>query len=167
ANGNTSTSQNWSNDIAPGNGHNLIFTGTTNRSVSNTLSSVNSIRFDAAAGAFTVGGNDLSISAGVTNLSASAQTINANLMLLAAQAFDAGSATAGALAFGGAINTNGKTLTVTGSNPTTISNAITGAGGLNKQGGGVLTLSPAVTHSYGGATNVTGGTLIVHGTLGA
>src|SRR4051812_26434419 len=162
-----STAQNWSNDVAPGNGHNLVFAGTTNRNVSNTLSSVNSLRFDGTAGAFTIGGSDLSISAGVANLSASAQAINTNLLLLAAQTFDAGTATGGALAFGGTINTNGKTLTVGGLNPTTISNAISGAGGLNKQGGGVLTLSPSVTHTYGGATNVTGGTLIVHGTLGA
>jgi autotransporter-associated beta strand protein len=167
ANGNTSTGQNWSNDVAPGNGHNLTFAGTTNRNVNNMLSSANSLRFASGAGAYTIAGNDLSISAGVTNLSGSLQTINTNLLLLANQTFDAGSSSGGELAFGGAINSNGKTLTVTGADNATISGAISGSGALNKQGAGALTLAPSVTHTYGGATSVTGGTLIVRGTLGS
>lgn len=167
ANGNTATAQNWSNDVAPGNGHNLTFAGTTNTNVTNSLASVNSLRFSSTAGAFTVGGSALSISAGISNLSGNAQTINPNLLLLLDQTFDSGSVAGGGVVIGGAINTNGKTLTIIGANNTTISGAISGAGALNKQGAGALTLSPSVTHTYSGATNVTGGTLIVHGTLGA
>ncbi len=66
SNGNWSTSLNWA--AAPSNGSNLIFAGTTRLSNRNeTLTSVGSMTFDSTAGAFTILGNALSISGGITN----------------------------------------------------------------------------------------------------
>lgn len=61
------------------------------------------------------------------------------------------------LAGGGTINTNGFN--------STISQAITGAGGLTKTGTGTLTLSG--TSTFNGASKVNGGTLLVTGAIGS
>src|SRR5262249_769489 len=67
--------------------------------------------------------------------------------------------------FDGAINNNSNTLIVDGHGNTTINGVISGSGGLNKQGSGILTLSAANT--YNGTTTISGGTLIVTGSLAA
>ncbi len=59
----------------------------------------------------------------------------------------------------GYVDSNGKNVT--------ISNVISGAGGLIKQGTGTLTLGTAgspITQAYAGSTTVTAGTLIINGT---
>jgi autotransporter-associated beta strand protein len=60
--------------------------------------------------------------------------------------------------------TNEGVLTFNRSNDSSYGGAITGAGVVNKQGAGTLTLSG--TSTYTGATNVTAGTLLVNGALG-
>lgn len=68
-------------------------------------------------------------------------------------------ATAGSYSFSGpgAIRVSSGTLPVIANGSATIGNAITGAGGLAKSGGGTLTL--AGTDSFTGGTTVSGGTL--------
>jgi autotransporter-associated beta strand protein len=62
----------------------------------------------------------------------------------------------------GAVNMNGKALTVRGAGNTIINGAISSTGGsLTKTGGGTLTLSAA--NNYTGATHVFGGTLLING----
>ncbi len=66
-------------------------------------------------------------------------------------------ATTSTLTLGGAIDTNGKTLTVDGAGNTTATGVISGSGMLVKEQAGNLTLSGANT--YSGGTTVSGGTI--------
>lgn len=63
-----------------------------------------------------------------------------------------------------ALGTNGAALDTNGNN-VTLASAISGAGVLAKQGGGILTLTASST--YTGATNVSGGMLQVDGSIAA
>lgn len=163
--GNVSTANNWSNNIAPAVGHNLAFAGSTNTSVINTLATVNKITFNSGASPFTFGGGALTVNGGgIVNASGNVQTVNANVTLGANQSFDTGSVANGALAIGGTVNTSGKALTVTGSNNGTFSNVVSGTGSLTKQGSGRLTMATGVTQTYSGTTTVSQGSLFVNGT---
>jgi autotransporter-associated beta strand protein len=155
------TSSNWSNSndwaSAPSDGNSLIFDGTARTSNSNnTLTSVGSLTFRDTAGAFTLSGNALTVTGGITNYSTNTQTINLNLTLGAAQQFNAAN---GNIAVGGTIATGGNTLTVAGAANTTLSGAISGLGALAKNDSGTLMLSG--NNSYSGGTTVGGGTLVV------
>ncbi len=157
--GTTSAGTGWTNTRQPGNGHDLHFASTVATSLTNTLSSVNSLTFDSGAGAITLGSGSLSVAAGITNNSASSQSVNSNLTLSAPQSFTANS---GALSFGGSsIDNGGNLLSVAGASATSISNVISGSGGLSKSGAGVLTLSG--NNGYSGATSITAGKVKVTG----
>ncbi len=165
---NWSTAANWSGAGITGkpvNGNSIAFNGTPASLTSNNdaLTSFYNISFNGTAtpitngptttnaGAYTLTGNALTINGGVDNNSTNTQTINIPLTLGAAQSFNA---TNGNLVFGGTTLTNGGfRLTVAGANNTSISNAISGAGDLLKQGAGTLTLSG---NSTGWAANNTG-----------
>jgi autotransporter-associated beta strand protein/T5SS/PEP-CTERM-associated repeat protein len=72
--------------------------------------------------------------------------------------------TIGSLAGAGSVTLGAATLTTGNDNTsTTFSGAISGTGGLVKQGTGALTLTGA--SSYTGATNINAGTLVVNGSL--
>jgi autotransporter-associated beta strand protein len=161
----------------PGSNTNVFFSTTTPApaNLSNTLGqdfSIASLTFTAGAAAVTIGGsNNLTIgSGGITNLSANAQTVNtASLTLGAAQTYNAGTVAGGSLTIGtlgsSTLSNSGFLLTVNGTNNTTINSAISGAGGLTYSGSGALALNGA--NSYGGATNVSSGTVNVIGSLGS
>ena len=154
-NGNWSTTSNW--NFAPANSGSLVFSGSTQDAVTNdSLTNVRSITFNNNAAAFTLSGNALTISGGVTNNSTSAQTIGLNLTLSAAQQFNAAS---GNLTVNGTIATGGNALTVTGSSNTTLAGAVSGSGSVVKSGAGMLTLS--ANNSYSGDTTVAAGNLVV------
>lgn len=76
---------NWNRaNLLPANGDSLMFAGSTRRSNSNThLSSIANLTFAAGAGAFTLGGNHLSVSGDIKNLSGNRQTINLPVTLSA------------------------------------------------------------------------------------
>jgi autotransporter-associated beta strand protein len=143
-------------NYAPTDGDSLIFAGTTRlTNTNNTLTGIGSITFNSGAGAFMLSGNALTVSGGITNNAANAQTVGMNLSLSAAQQFNAAS---GDLTVSGAVANGGNLLTVTGSSNTTLSNAVSGAGGLTKTSSGLLTMSG--NSSYSGGTTVNGtGTL--------
>ena len=85
------------------------------------------ITFNTGASAFTIGGNDLSLSAAITNNSTALQTINNNLTLTAATA-------------------------IAGTGSVTLGGTIGGAFALNKTTAGTLTLNGANSTFSGGTT---------------
>ena len=160
-NGNWSPGTNWS--TAPANGNNLVFSGTTQTSTSNnSLTSVGAITFDGTAGAFSLSGNALTAAGGITNFSASTQTVNLNLTLSAAQQF--GAFGGGGLTINGTVANGGNALTLNGPSNMTLAGVISGTGSLTKEGTGTATLS--ANNTYSGNTTVNNGTLVaghVHG----
>jgi fibronectin-binding autotransporter adhesin len=146
----------WTNNAAPpATGAKIYYSGAGGLSTNNVATAINGLTFRSGAGAYTVTGDALSLgNLGIVNLSTATQTVNLGLTLLADQSFNAAN---GELAFGGTVDLDTFTLTVTGTEDTTMSGAISGAGGLVKTGLGVLTLDGANTYS--------GGTLISAGGL--
>jgi autotransporter-associated beta strand protein len=156
--GNWSSAANWS--IAPADGNNLVFTGSTRTTNTNNgfLHSVGTITFDSNASAFTLNGTDLSIATGVVNNSTSAQTININLALSTSQTFNAGS---GNIAFGGTVSLGASTLTAGGPNNITFGGSVSGTGagaGVAKIGAGTVTFN-APSNNIHGPLQITGGTV--------
>jgi fibronectin-binding autotransporter adhesin len=138
-NANFSTGLNWTNHLAPGYvGDSLEFAGTTQLSPNMDHSyTITSLLFDSGAGAFTIGtGNSsaLTLSGGVVNNSANAQTLNVPITFTGAETINAA---AGNIALGGVLS---------------------GASSVSKIGNNALTLS-AAGNSFSGNLGVTGGTL--------
>lgn len=146
---------NWTTGVAPQAGDDLQFSAApisiTNNNDFAAGTLFNSITFLGAAGqAYTLNGNAITLGAGgLTNLSSATNTISfTGITLGAAQSWNA---TAGPLNVTSDLDLSGFTLTVDGAQNTTISGAISGAGGgsgLAKSGAGTLTLTG--TNSYGG-----------------
>lgn len=139
-----STSNNWSpNGAPPANaGHDLVF-ATGNKLGNNADGAswtLNSLSFATNAGAFTLGGSALYIGAGgVTNHSASLQTINNSIYLTANQTW---TATSGGLSFGSSYNdAQGKNVTLSGAGDITVSGQMNNAGTLTLTGSGTRTFS--------------------------
>ena len=154
---------NWNGNNTPLNGDSLLFAGTTQTNTTNDVSPqllANAIVFSNTAGTFAISGNALTVSNGITNLSANAQTFSNAVTLGAAQTFNA---SAGNLTFAGNIANGGNLLTVDGSGNSTFSQQISGAGGLTKNGAGSLILSG--TSTYNGATTLNAGTTRVSGSI--
>ena len=137
ASNNWSDNNNWGG-VAPGQYAPVVFSGNTR------LNNVNDstpgtpyygIAFTPTAGSFTVSGNQANLAFDVVNNSANAQTIAMNLGLQQDTNFN------------------------TAAGDMTISGVIDGAFAVNKTGSHTLVLSGANT--YGGATNVSAGTLVV------
>jgi fibronectin-binding autotransporter adhesin len=158
-----STASNWNPDGVPANNGTagLAFAGTTRLAPDMDANwNINSLTFNSGAGAFTLsstGGFVLTIQGGgITNNSASTETINNAITLGASQTW---SATSGALSFGGNIANGGFLLTITGGLNTTANGVISGTGGLAKTGAGALTLSG--TNTYSGGTTFNTGTVSI------
>lgn len=136
---NWSTAANWSGNAVAASATDtaLRFGGATRLTPTATSAfSLNSITFEAGAGAFTLGGSALTLTAGgsVTNNSSSLQTLaNSGVTLSGASTWNSGAA------------------------GLSVSSVLSGSGSLTKTGTGVLTLSGANT--YGGATTINAGTL--------
>jgi autotransporter-associated beta strand protein len=149
-NNNWSTGGDWVGGTAPvtgaGNTQKVDFTGSTRLSPAmNNNYSVNAVKFDTSASAFTIGegGNTLTLDGAVPSIiqqSASAQTISG-----------------GTVAF----STNG-VIDVTGAGALTISSALSGTGNITKLDNGTVNLS-GNNNAYSGAITVLGGTLSVSG----
>ena len=126
ANDNWTTPANWTVDLNyPGTGDSVIFAGSVRLTPNNDNIAglqLNQISFGPTAGAFTLGGNALSLSGGIVNNSLNKQTINMPLTLAGNQSFNAA---LGQLVFGGTIN-GGHTLTLNGANTITLGAAVGG-----------------------------------------
>lgn len=124
---NWKTGANWGG-TAPGASQNLIFSGTTRLTPYNDNTAgwnVAGIRFHADAGAFTLSGNSIALSGGVTNNSTSTQTLDLNMTTGGHLIFDA--------AAGDMVSTKG----------------IGGTHSIRKEGLGTLTLKGNNTWSGG------------------
>lgn len=142
-----STAANWSGGVAPTAGDSLVFAGTTRTSSTNDLAagtSFASIEFQK--GNFTLAGNSIALSGGVTvdSTATTTDTISLNVAL-------GGSATT--------VDVEGTALSVSGT--------VSGSSGLSKAGAGTLTLSGS--NSYSGSTTIAAGALNIRnsGALGS
>ena len=166
------TAGNWSGGV-PTNTSIATFNTVAGLKTALTLSaasSANSLSFSAAGGANaytfdtagTVNNDVLTLTAGITNSDAAAQTFYNAFTLAGSQSW---TATSGAMNFNGNVNlgagANSYTLTVNGASPVAIAGVIanggTPAGNLVYAGTGTLTLSG--TNTYTGTTSVNSGTL--------
>ncbi|HXI69261.1 MAG TPA: autotransporter-associated beta strand repeat-containing protein [Verrucomicrobiae bacterium] len=153
ANNNWSTGGNWDQDSVPGFPIDLTFAGSTRLNNNNDLSSitVSSITFGNAAGAFTIGGNDITLSGSIgfnANPAVSiTQTVNLGLTWTANQTLNL--PTNGNLTLGGNISSAANNLTKTGAGTLT-------SGGVNSFAG----------YSVNGGTNIITGSTTVSGTGG-
>jgi autotransporter-associated beta strand protein len=161
---------NWSTGFNPAisNSANVTFVGAggvaTNDIASGTLSTLGSLTFDGSnsytlqANAGSAGSTSaLAITGNITNNSTATQTINLTTSYAASKTINANT---GNFVIGGNMSIgNGASLTVLGSNSTTISGAISGLGGLTKNGTGALTLSGSNT--YSGGTSLLAGEVVI------
>jgi autotransporter-associated beta strand protein len=135
ADSNWQTAANWS--TLPAAGHTLTFAGSSRLSNTNNYAantSFGGLMFNSGAGAFTLGGNAITLTGDVTNNGANTQTINLPVVLAS-----------GAHGLTGAAGN----LSVVG--------VISGSGSLSKSGAGTATLS--ASNTYNGGTTLTAGTL--------
>ena len=166
--GKWATANNWGG-ILPVAGNYLLFTG-TGGAVSNNLPALStgtgriySVIFGTnAAGAYSLYGNPVSLNAGVTNLSSYNQIISNSITLLSSQTFCASN---GGLTFWGNLTNAGFNLSLKTGTNIVFNNSISGAGGLNKSGGGSLTLNAAST--FTGATTNQSGLLLANNSAGS
>jgi autotransporter-associated beta strand protein len=150
-------------DTAPANGGtaNLSFAGSIRLTpVTDANWSILSLGFASGAGAFTLSGNTLTIgSGGVSNTSASLQTVSNNITLSANQSW---TAVGGNLRFSGLISLNSFAWTLNPSSGRiiTVSNAVSGAGSLLKAGAGTLALTG--TNTFAGGVALSAGVLSIN-----
>lgn len=132
-----SNGENWNGGAAPTSPKELHFTGVTNLAPQNDLVSFNITRLEflSGAGAFSLAGNDVTLSGNVVNNSVSAQSIVLNMAL-----------TAGAHIF----QVNGGSLTLAGNLTET-----GGVAAVSKNGSGTLILSG--DNSFTGAFSIAAG----------
>lgn len=148
-NNNWSTAGNWDNNAVPVFPHALLFAGSTRLNNNNDLSgiTVSGLTFDSAAGAFVLGGNDLTLNGGLgfngNPVAPVTQTINLGLTLMANQTID--TPANGNLTLGGNVN-SGYNLVKTGAGKLTL-------GGTDVFSG----------YTVNGGTNVITGNVIVSG----
>src|SRR5436305_9252032 len=124
--------------------------------------SIHQLTFASGAGAFNLTSNAgteiLTIgTGGITNSSSNVQSISSPLVLGAAQTWNA--STAGLTINSATVTNGGFLLTISGANNTSIAAAISGTGGLTKNGAGILTLNGTTANTYTGLTTVNAGEL--------
>jgi fibronectin-binding autotransporter adhesin len=156
--GNWGTAANWTGGVAPVNGDDLVFpAGAANLVNTNNYSSLklNSITFTGSG--YTLRGNALTVTNGVSGQQAAGANTMENIITLgAAQTFDCTTAGASQTLSGNVTNA-GFMLTVSGSGSVYLSGSISGAGGVTKNGTGILDLGGSQANTYAGATVVNDG----------
>jgi len=161
ANYNWNTATNWFENLVPTTGNDIIFPSGVSGAALNPVNdmsslSVHSISFTGSG--YTVSGNALTVTAGVTNSSGGLNAFNPNMTLSGAQTFSAN----GNLTFGGTIVTPTGLLTVDVVTLRTMEfqNVVSGNGGITKIDAGTLKMYGNV-NTYKGKTLVSGGILFI------
>jgi autotransporter-associated beta strand protein len=156
---NWSTAANWDPDQAPTAGDTLAFGGTTRTTNNNDLTAateIGAIVFNTGAGAFTIGGNSITLNGSITNNDDSEQTINLDIATTAVRTVNAAS---GNITLGGVISGSGGGINKTGSNALTLSGANTFTGGVTLNAG-TLNINNATALGDGAGTfSINGGTI--------
>lgn len=151
--GSWGTANNWADRALPVNTNHLLFAGgggSLNHNLAG-LSVVSTLIFsNAATASYTLTGNPLTLLRGLTNQSSFAQIINVPVTVPGDQTFVT---PVGTLTFGGGLTNPGGPLRIAGS--VSITNVISGAGGLTKLAPGTLALTAVNTYS-GPTTNLAG-----------
>ena len=159
AGGNWSATANWSGGATPQPGDMLLLKSAQPETIINNLPAGRSVGAIFTNGDVTLAGNPIVLDAGGST--AIRNVAGDNALAIQSQLGSDGTVrvSAGQLAITGGIDTNAHQLRVevAGGAMARISGAITGTGGLQKEGSGTLTLSGANTYS--------GGTMVVAGTL--
>ncbi len=159
------TANNWSPNSVPGNVALTFDAAHANNQYNITLGATRTVvglTFISAVGtnAFTFSNNQFVIgTGGIVNNDADMQRFDSTIsfQLSGNQTWNANS---GALYFDGDVDINGKTLTITGSNQTTLSGNILGTGSLIKQGSGLL-MFDYMMGTYTGGLTVQAGTMYI------
>jgi len=122
---------------------------------------IRSLNFNSGAGPFVITPQNSEIlrlgAGGIVNNSANIQTLAISLSLSNSQIWNAA---AGNLGFSGPVNLNASTLTFAGIFNSTVSNTVSGSGGLVKNDSGTLTLSGAAANTFSGGLALNNGTVL-------
>lgn len=151
---------NWGG-TAPVAGDDLFFPGgASNLSNNNDFAagtSFNSITFSGASGGYNLGGNSINLANGITTSNASGyNTVSLNVTLASSQTFNLSAE----LDLNGNLDLGPNTLTVNLIGPTCFfQGAISGTGGIIKEGTAELVFSGPSANSYSGTTTVNAGNL--------
>ncbi len=152
ANNNWSTAGNWDNNSVPIFPHALTFAGNTRRTNNNDLSSitVSSFTFDAAAGAFALNGNAITLSGNVgfngNPAAPVTQTVNLDMTWTGSETID--TPTNGNLSLGGSI-TSGDNLIKTGAGTLTLGGTDSFVGYVVNGGTNVITGNTTINSGPG------------------
>lgn len=169
-----STAGNWDTGV-PGNTDNAVFNGSFSNQPNLTANATTgglwmttgvgqNVTISGSTFTLTLAGNTINGTAGrgilIDNTTTYTLTINCGLKLNNAQTWL--NSSSNLFTVTGAVNTNGKALTIDGSGNTTISGVVSGngTGSVTKTGSGTLTLSGANT--YAGGTTLSSGTLNIN-----
>jgi autotransporter-associated beta strand protein len=151
---------NWAGNVAPQPGDDLVFNGGFQGAIS-----INTFNPDTTFNSITItnhainGGNRVALNA---FLSGTGALMNLPIILNASQTFTATTAGSGLTFNAGAlIETNGNTLTLAGPGGFVLVGAISGSGGITKNGSGSLQF--AGNHSYTGDTTINDGPVRIAG----
>ena len=158
ASGNWSDAGNWNPDGVPPANAAIIMAGAAGLNPNVDVAwGINSLRFDATAGVFVIGGSTLTIgNGGILNNSGHTQTINNDLVFAASQTVNAAG---GGLVVNGNVASSAGLLTITGGLDSTINGRFVGGGALTKTGSGVLTINSTAASTYSNLTALSGGGL--------
>ena len=172
-NNNWTTAANWDSDIAPSSGDDLVFDGVVRTSPVNDFpanTSFNSITFNLNCGAFSITGNSIYLTGGVSAITTNHTTLTvsiANNIVFTTSNPSITTTAGGTFNLSGTLSHDGLTLTFVGNGSSTISQIISGTGALTKSGTGTLILS--ANNTYTGETTISAGTLQIgnSGTTGS
>ena len=161
---NWATAANWGG-TAPVAGDALVFAGSSQTTTNNNITantSFASITFAASAGAFTIGGNSITLGGGLTNSSSSMQTVSLAVALSGTVTVTATTNAVvlnGVLSGSGALVTAGPSSVTMGTNNTYTGGTTVSAGTLNAGGTGLgiglVTVSAGATLAASGGAGIT------------
>lgn len=155
---------NWSGSAVPANGDTLVFpSGAPRLNNTNNIPGLRlaMIQFTGVAGGYTLRGNSVTLTNGITMIEPSPNTVRLDSITLGdEQAFHIPSG--GGLTLWSDINLNGHNLGLAAIGDLTMRGAISGDGNVTKSGAGQLSLSGVGDNTFSGSLTVSSGTLAMN-----